>query len=136
MCGQPGTTETPKPGLTVTRDEYGVPRIDAPTELDMWWGAGYAVARGRLVELELFRHATEGRLSEIVGSSRLDDDRVVRQDFYTPAELDQQYDKVPSDLKPRFAAYADGVNAWIAHVQASPTDLPAEYPATATSLTP
>src|SRR3954452_1551320 len=136
MFGQPGTTETPKPGLTVTRDEYGVPRIDAPTELDMWWGAGYAVAQDRLFELELFRHATEGRLSEIVGSSRLDDDRIVRQDFYTPAELDQQYAKVPANLKPRFEAYTAGVNAWISHVQTSPGDMPAEYPATGTTLEP
>src|SRR3954451_5896961 len=134
--GQPGTTETPKPGLTITRDAYGVPRIDAPTELDMWWGAGYAVAQDRLFELELFRHATEGRLSEIVGSSRLDDDRIVRQDFYTPAELDQQYAKVPANLKPRFEAYTAGVNAWISHVQTSPGDMPAEYPATGTTLEP
>jgi penicillin amidase len=136
MFGQAGTTETPKPGLTITRDQYGVPRIDAPTELDMWWGAGYAVAQDRLFELELFRHATEGRLSEIVGSSRLDDDRVVRQDFYTPAELDQQYAKVPANLKPRFEAYTAGVNAWISHVQTSPGDMPAEYPATGTTLEP
>ena len=68
----------------------------------------------RLFELELFRHATTGTLTEIVGSSRLDDDRIVRQDFYTPAELDEQYDAVPGDFKPRFDAYTDGVNAWIA----------------------
>ncbi|MDX6664718.1 MAG: penicillin amidase [Solirubrobacteraceae bacterium] len=136
LFGQPGTVETPKPGLTITRDAFGVPRVDAPTEADMWWGAGYAVAEDRLFELELFRHATTGTLSEIVGSSRLDDDRLVRQDFYTPAELDQQYAKVPASLKPRFEAYTAGVNAWISHVQTSPADLPAEYPATGTTLTP
>src|SRR3954454_22561303 len=137
MMGQAGTTETPKPGMTITRDQYGIPRIDAPNELGMWWGAGYAVAQDRLFELELFRHATEGRLSEIVGSSRLDDDRIARQDFSPPAELDQQYAKaVPADLKPRFDAYTAGVNAWISHVQMSPGDMPAEYPATGTTLTP
>jgi len=132
--GQPGTTETPRPGVTITRDAYGIPRVDAGSELDMWWGAGYAVAQDRLFELELFRHATTGHLSEIIGSSRLDDDRLVRQDFYTPAELDEQFARVPATLKPRFAAYTDGVNAWIAHVRLTPTDLPAEYPATGTAL--
>jgi hypothetical protein len=136
LFGQAGTQESPKPGVTVSRDAFGVPTITAGSQLDAWFGAGYAVAQDRLFELELFRHATEGTLSEIVGSSRLDDDRIVRQDFYTPSELDQQFEKVPADLKPRFAAYADGVNAWISHVQSSPADLPAEYPATGTSLTP
>src|SRR3954452_3962508 len=137
LFGRPGTSETPKAGVTITRDQYGVPRVNADNEPDMWWGAGYAVAQDRLFELELFRHATEGTLSEIVGSSYLDDDRLVRQDFYTPAELDAQYAKrVPDALKPRFDAYTAGVNAWIDHVMLSPGDLPAEYPATGTTLTP
>src|SRR3954464_7235593 len=33
--GQPGTSEAPKPGVTITRDQYGVPRIDAQNEIDM-----------------------------------------------------------------------------------------------------
>ncbi len=136
LWGQPGVTEAPKPGVSITRDSLGVPAITADSQLNAWWGAGYAVAQDRLFELELFRHATQGKLSEIVGSSRLDDDRIVRQDFYTPAEIDKQFETIPSDLKPRFAAYTDGVNAWIAHVQANPRDLPAEYPATGTTLVP
>src|SRR3954469_4355986 len=137
LFGRPGASETPKAGVTITRDQYGVPRVNADNELDMWWGAGYAVAQDRLFELELFRHATEGTLSEIVGSSYLDDDRLIRQDFYTPSELDAQYTKRGTDsLKPRFDAYTAGVNAWIDHVMLSPGDLPAEYPATGTTLTP
>jgi penicillin amidase len=136
LFNQAGTAETPKPGVTITRDSLGVPRVDAGSELDMWWGAGYAVAEDRLFQLELFRNATKGTLSTIVGSSRLDDDRILRQDYYTEAERQAQFDRVPANLKPRFQAYTDGVNARIAAVQASPSELPAEYPATGTQLKP
>src|SRR3954449_10791033 len=40
LFGQAGTSESPKPGVTIARDAYGVPRVDADNERDMWWGAG------------------------------------------------------------------------------------------------
>jgi acyl-homoserine lactone acylase PvdQ len=64
---QPGATETPRAGVTITRDGYGVPSVRAGSERDAWFGAGYAVAQDRLVELELFRRATRGRLAEVLG---------------------------------------------------------------------
>ena len=135
--GQLGVGESPRAGVTIVRDDYGVPSITGATERDMWWGAGYAVAQDRLFQLEAFRAATTGHLSEIVGKSRLDDDRIVRQDLYTPAELDAMYaTEVPAALKMRFEAYRDGINAWIAHVEQDPLDMPAEFPATGTQLKP
>ena len=128
----PGATEHPRAGVRIVRDSFGVPAVTGDSDYDVWWGAGYAIAQDRLFELDLFRHATQGRLSEIAGPSRLSDDRLVRQDFYTPNELDEQYEGLPDELQDRFTAYRDGVNAWIAHVRTHPDDLPGEYPATAT----
>ena len=45
MLGQPGVEETPKAGVRITRDDYGVPSIYGDTEDDTWWGMGYAVAQ-------------------------------------------------------------------------------------------
>lgn len=70
--GQPGEAVEPRPGVRIVRDRYGVPAITATSEQDMWWGAGYAVAQDRLFQLELFRRATTGTLSEIVGRRYLD----------------------------------------------------------------
>src|SRR5689334_19311669 len=67
----PGTVESPRAGVTITRDAYGVPAVRAATDQDAWFGAGYAVAQDRLVELELFRRSTEGRLAVVLGKSRL-----------------------------------------------------------------
>ncbi|MDQ3758879.1 MAG: penicillin acylase family protein, partial [Actinomycetota bacterium] len=52
---QPGTTEFPRPGVSITRDDFGVPSITGKTEDDAWFGVGYAVAQDRLFQLELFK---------------------------------------------------------------------------------
>src|SRR3954471_19344496 len=121
---QPGETEMPKPGVTIVRDSYGVPAVTAGTEDDAWWGVGYAVAQDRLFQLELFRRATTGRLADILGPSYLDDDLIARRDYYRDDELDAMVKAGPPALWARAKAYADGINAWIAHVRQTPADLP------------
>ena len=127
-----GGTETPRPGVTITRDEYGVPSIDGASENDAWFGAGYAVAQDRLFQIELFRRATTGRLAEILGRDFLDDDLVARRDYYTGDELERMFRALPQSLQARAAAYREGVNAWVRHVRSTPADLPGEYAALAT----
>src|SRR5829696_6550131 len=123
---QPGQTETPRAGVTITRDAYGVPNVRAGSSDDAWFGVGCAVAQDRLVELELFRRSTEGHLAEVLGKGRLESDIVARRDFYTPAELRAQIRKLPAPLRARFDSYAAGVNAWIARVAADPSLRPRE----------
>ena len=132
MLGQPGVEETPKAGVRITRDEYGVPSIYGDTEDDMWWGMGYAIAQDRLFQIEAFRRATTGTLSEILGKAALEDDIVARRDFYTRAEREQMVESLPGDLRTRWQQYADGVNAWIDEVNSDPSKVPAEYAALGT----
>ncbi len=128
MFDQPGATESPRPGVSITRDSYGVPAITGDTDANAWWGVGYAVAQDRLFQLELFRRATSGRLAEILGSTYLDDDLIARRDYYTDAEIDEMLAKIPPPLMARTEAYRDGINAWIEHVS-SPgfPDMPGEF---------
>ncbi len=134
---QPATsTERPGRGVTITRDAFGVPNVRAGAEIDAWFGAGYAVAQDRLFELEAFRKATQGRVAELTGRAGLDDDLVSRRDYYTPKEVQAQFDKLPAPMRQRFAAYADGVNLWVSKVQQDPANQPAEFAATATPITP
>ena len=132
---QPGDTETPRDGVKIVRDSYGVPAITAQNEYDGWWGVGYAVAQDRLFQLELFKRATSGRLAEILGSSYLDDDLIARRDYYTDAEIDKMIAEGPADLRARSEAYRDGINAWIDRVRSSPQDLPGEFTALGVPLT-
>jgi penicillin G amidase len=121
------SVETPRIGVTVERDDWGVPTIRGQNDDDVWFGAGYAVAQDRLFQMELFRRATQGRLAEIVGRSYLEDDITVRRDFYTGSELDAQLASLPDQYEARFRSYTAGVNAWIAQVRADPSKLPGEF---------
>ncbi|MET0816927.1 MAG: penicillin acylase family protein, partial [Solirubrobacteraceae bacterium] len=123
---QPGATESPRPGVTITRDAYGVPDVRAGNDRDLWFGVGYAMGRDRLVQLELFRRATRGTLAAVLGEDRLASDIAARRDYYTPAELRRLVNRVPAALRARFDAYADGVNAWLARVKADPSLRPLE----------
>ena len=128
--GQPGVRQDPRPGVTIVRDKFGVPSVTAGSEADVWWGAGYAIAEDRLFELELFRRATTGRLAEILGKDYLDDDLIARRDYYTAAERDAMFARLPDRFKQRAEAYRDGINAYISEVAMSPGKLPGEFPAT------
>jgi penicillin G amidase len=136
MLALPGTEQDPRTGVRIIRDGFGVPSIYASNDPDAWWGAGYATAQDRLFELELFRRATTGHLAEILGKDYLSADIETRRDFYTPAELDAMLAKLPAELQRRYTAYRDGINAWIQHVETSPTDMPGEFVATADVLRP
>jgi penicillin amidase len=136
LMNQPGEETRPMAGVKIIRDAYGVPAIYGDTELDAWKGAGYAVAQDRLFELEAFRHATQGRLAELTGKGALADDLVSRRDYYTTPELLAMFERLPAPFRARIEAYRDGINAWITHVNASPLDLPGEFVATTTPLTP
>jgi penicillin amidase len=116
----------PRAGVVITRDDYGVPAVRGGTSRDAWWGVGYAVAQDRLVELELFRRSTQGRLAEVLGEGQLASDIVARRDFFTRAELRRQVRALPADLRERLDAYAEGVNAWLARVRADPSLRPRE----------
>jgi penicillin amidase len=132
----PGAVETPFAGVTITRDAYGVPNVRAGNDRDLWKGVGYAMARDRLVQLELFRRATQGRLAELLGPDRLDSDIVARRDYYTPRELQRTLNRLPRSLQARFDAYADGINAWIAKVAADPSKQPLEFAALQLKMSP
>jgi penicillin G amidase len=122
-----GTSESPRAGVTITRDSFGVPDIHAGNDRDVWFGAGYAVAQDRLVQLELFRRGTKGTLAAILGKGRLQSDIVARRDYYTDAEVRRMLKRLPANLRARFSAYADGINAWAAKVRADPSLQPLEF---------
>ena len=129
--GQPGAEESPRAGVKIVRDQYGVPAITGDTAENLWFGAGYAVAQDRLFQLELFRLATTGHLAERVGSGYVDDDELVRRDFYQGFELEIQLSKLPPELRQRFDWYRDGINAWIQATRDDPNKLPGEFLVTA-----
>ena len=98
--------------VTITRDERGVPTIEAASEDDAYFALGYVHAQDRLFQMELMRRSGQGRLSEIIGKLGLNLDRYIRTlGLYRRAEAD--FAGLDPAVQRAFQRYADGVNAWL-----------------------
>ncbi|MGW7432030.1 penicillin acylase family protein [Streptomyces sp. NPDC054861] len=117
--------------VDVKRDAYGVPQIYADTEADLFRAQGYVQAQDRFYEMDVRRHMTSGRLSEMFGDSQVDTDAFLRTlGWHRVAQ--QEYDKVLTpETKKNLQAYAEGVNAYLK--DRDPSDVSVEYAALAFS---
>src|SRR5262245_6095618 len=124
------------PGLvssvTVTYDERDIPTITCTKSVDCYTVLGFIHARDRLFQMDLFRRAARGRLSELVGDGALSQDISLRTFFTSRSGQpvpEALYAHVQEDelVAPRLAAYTAGINAFIAQVRADPSKLPAAY---------
>jgi penicillin amidase len=104
------------PGLsapvTVYRDSYGIPQVYAHTAADLFRAQGYLHAQDRFWEMDFRRHVTSGRLSELFGADQVATDAFLRTLGWRHV-AEQEWVRLPSDVKGYLQAYADGVNAWI-----------------------
>jgi len=103
--------------VTILRDDYGVPHVFASTRRGLFYGNGYAVAEDRLGQMELYRRSARGEMAELVGASAVAADRETRLEGYTEAEREAQFARLPSEIRTMYAAYADGVNAYLKSLQ-------------------
>lgn len=105
--------------VTIDRDTFGVPHIRAGTEAALFYGQGYAVAQDRLFQIEQFRRAATGRLSE-VDLGTVESDRQTRRVFYTEAERQDQLNDLSPQLRRAYDNYTAGINAYIDSALARP----------------
>lgn len=96
-------------GDLVTRDEYGVPHIKAPTAEQAWHEAGYETARDRMWQMEQSRRLARGRMAEVFGSRFAASDTDILKTGYTDEELQQQFDALSPKAKAAIESYARGV---------------------------
>jgi penicillin amidase len=124
---KPGTAETPKAGVEIYRDSYGVPIVYSENLHDLWFGVGYAVAHDRLFLMDAVRRTGAGTLSELTGCGGVPADIQTRVITYSSADYDAMYAAMSDDAKQMVQGYIDGANAWLDVVTLDPTLLPAEY---------
>ncbi|WP_200303347.1 penicillin acylase family protein [Streptomyces adelaidensis] len=100
--------------VDVKRDGYGIPQVYASSEEDLFMAQGYVQAQDRFYEMDVRRHMTAGRLSEMFGESQVDNDEFLRTlGWHRIAE--EEYKSVLSDESKKYLdAYAKGVNAYLA----------------------
>ncbi|MCH8612086.1 penicillin acylase family protein [Arsenicicoccus dermatophilus] len=111
--------------VDVRRDAQGVPNIEADTPEDLFRGQGYVDAQDRFFQMDLRRHATSGRLAELVGEAGVASDKGVRtMGWRRTAEA--ELPMLSADTRRYLTAYADGVNAYLERT-GDPTKVAPEY---------
>ena len=107
--------------VTVRRDAWGVPYIEAASLDDLWFAHGVVTAGERLFQLELTLRAASGRLSELFGDRTLDDDRLARTIGFhrAGARIAAGWDDRSRTMHARFRA---GVRAWVDAMPSAPLE--------------
>ena len=100
-------------GARVTRDASGIAMISAETSHDLFLAQGYVHAQDRMWQMEVWRHISAGRLSELFGASTLSEDRFIRTLGWRQAAA-RDLAALSPEARAAVDAYAEGVNAWIA----------------------
>ena len=104
------------PGLaatvTITRNAYAVPHIEAEHLDDLYFAWGYVNAQDRMFQMETTRRIGQGRICEFAGESALDKDIFIRAlGFYELAKAESQH--LPPEIKRLLQRYVDGVNHFL-----------------------
>ncbi|GIW83500.1 MAG: peptidase S45 [Gemmataceae bacterium] len=100
----------PRAPITIRRDCWGIPHIDAACDTDALFALGFCQGQDRAGQLEILWRLSRGRLAEWVGIAALGLDRLSRRIGFRRAALAQlevQFDWVREWL----AAFTAGVNA-------------------------
>ena len=110
--------------VEVVRDRWGVPHIYARNTDDLFFAQGFVQAQDRLWQMEMYRRTFEGSLAEILGSSYVRHDRLVRLLKYRGPFDDREWEHYHPEGRRIFDAFARGVNAFIAQAG---DNLPVEF---------
>lgn len=114
--------------VTIKRDEYGVPHIyarDADGPAPAFYGYGYATARDRLYQLELYRRFYHGTVAEVLGEEWIEFDREARVTHSSSVPLDRQIEEqLDTEHRAVLRAYTAGINYHIEEVRSGESDRP------------
>lgn len=123
--------------IDIARDKWGVPHVFVPPTMGgkipqlraLGFAQGYATAQDRMVQLEFFRRAGKGRLSEIgfLGPSYIPGDIEARRDGFTDAEFRTQFNRLPGKVRVMWKGFTDGVNKFLTDANANPSLKPGEF---------
>lgn len=98
--------------VSITRDIWGIPRIEARNREDLFFAIGFLHASDRLFQMDLSRRMAFGKLSEIFGKRTLESDR-----YHKDLLIEESAIKAIEQLSPEhqnlLRRYCDGVNTFI-----------------------
>ncbi|MFD8273891.1 penicillin acylase family protein [Streptomyces flaveolus] len=113
--------------VDVKRDGYGIPQVYASSDEDLFMAQGYVQAQDRFYEMDVRRHMTSGRLSEMFGKGQVDNDEFLRTLGWDRVAKQEYDEKLSASTKKYLQAYSKGVNAYLAGKDGA--DISLEYAA-------
>ncbi|MCC7126368.1 MAG: penicillin acylase family protein [Acidobacteria bacterium] len=99
-------------GITIIRDDWGVPHIYGKTDADAVFGLMYAQAEDDFNRVETNFLNSMGRLAEAEGEAEIWRDLRMKL-FIDPEQLKATYQESPDWLKKLMDAWADGLNFYL-----------------------
>src|SRR5215212_285414 len=108
--------------VRIGRDALGVPRIVARSRTDLAFGQGFCLGQDRLFQLEFFRRAAAGRVSEFAGDEGLQSDRLMRT-LGLHRRAQAEADAIDPWERHLLDAYSAGVDAAVQSARALPLEL-------------
>lgn len=100
----------------ITRDQWGVPYINAFNMKDLAFAQGYVMAQDRLWQMDMLRRAANGELAAILGHGEnnaiLESDKLYRSIGLNRLAV-RAWQNLPLEYQDILNAYARGVNSYI-----------------------
>jgi penicillin amidase len=112
-----------KENVRIITDRWGIPRIEAGSEEDLFLTQGFIHASERLWQMEAVRRFASGTLSEIAGESMLELDYFARLAGF-PDVKRRALEGISDRSRYRIESYLSGINAYISRNAKS---LPLEF---------
>jgi penicillin G amidase len=108
--------------VTVRRDRWGVPHVEADHSGDLYFGQGFAHGQDRLWQMDFYRRAVAGRISEMAGAEGLPIDRLMRT-LGIRRIAEREAAALHPELRDLLERFCEGVNAAAAAATALPFEL-------------
>ena len=107
--------------VRIVRDTWGVPHIYAESRHDLFVAQGFVQAQDRLFQMDLWKRAAEGRLSQVLGPNFIERDAMTRR-FQYRGDPAAEWASYGPDAKEIADAFVSGVNAWVELARARPPE--------------
>ncbi len=98
--------------VRVLRDRWGVAHIYAQNQHDLFFAQGFVAAQDRLFQMEMWKRAGQGRLSEILGASALKRDVDARLLMYR-GNMQAEYASYSPKAHDILSAFTEGINSYV-----------------------
>ena len=112
--------------VEIRRDRWGINHIYAQNEADLFFAQGYAAAKDRTFQFEVWRRQATGTVAEILGPREVRRDQGARLHLFR-GDLDDELNRYHPRGKLIVEAYVRGVNAYVAETERDAALLPMEF---------